>query len=41
MAKSVFDPAKRYSLCLVGHCFDRVMTPPTLPGHSKPARTAA
>lgn len=33
MAKGVFDPGKRYSLCLVGHCFDRNMIPPTLPGH--------
>ena len=36
MAKGVFDPAKHYRLCLVGHCFDRNQSPPTLPGHFLP-----
>ena len=45
MAKSVFDPTKRYSLCHVGHCFDQVMTPPhvtgTLPaGYNRTLRPA-
>ena len=36
MAKGIFNPAKHYRLCLVGHCFDRNQSPPTLPGHFLP-----
>ena len=28
-----FDPTQRYNVCLFGHSFDCMQTPPTLPGH--------
>ena len=36
MAKGVFEPAKHYRLCLMGHSHDKNMIPPTLPGHFLP-----